>query len=67
MEYVKVAEKLTEPVWLNREGEIVNEDDAFGYKVSHIINRPDVILCMDEVRSNTCQKGDSNVGEEKFI
>ena len=67
MEYAKVAEKLAEAVWMNREGEKVDEDDAFGCKVSHIISRPDMILCMDEVGSNTCQKGDGNVGGEKFI
>ena len=67
MEHAKVAEKLAEPVWMNREGEIVDEYDAFGCKVTHRIDRPDMILCMDEVGCNTCQKGDGNVGGEKLI
>jgi len=67
MIYAKVAQLLPEPVWMNKEGDAVTEDDAFGCKVSHKISHPDMILCMDEVGSDTSQKGDGAVGGEKFV
>ena len=64
MEDAGVAERLENPVWMNKSGEEVNEDDAFGCKVTHKITRPDMCLVVDEVGGNTNQKGDGNVGGE---
>ena len=68
MEYANVAVRFDTPVLMNRDGDIVeNEEDAFGCRVTHNVTRPDMILCMDEVGSSTCQKGDGAVGGEKYV
>ena len=53
-----VAERLDEPVWMDRDGKICLEDDAFGCKVHHKIVRPDMCICGDEVGGNISMKGD---------
>ena len=40
--HTKVAVKLDHPVWMNRNGEICSESEAFGCKVNHKILRPDL-------------------------
>ena len=57
-----IAEKLTLPVWMNSIGEIVEEEEAFGCKVTHHIICPEYAIVLDEVGGNTNQKGDGNVG-----
>ena len=65
MEYVGVATKLAEPVWMDRTGIIVDhERDVFGCKVIHYMDHPEMVLCMDEVGTNTSQKVDGVVGGE---
>ena len=67
MEYAKVAVKLDTPVWMNKDGETVEEKDSFGCKVTHMILRSDMMLCGDEVGADTSQKGDGAIGGEKFV
>ena len=68
MEYASVAQLFDEPQWMDREGTICqNEELAFGCKVTHNILRSDMILVMDEVGSDTSQKGDGAIGGEKFV
>jgi hypothetical protein len=64
----KVAVRLPEPVWFNREGEIVdNEEDSFGLKSDIHIIHPEYIVFVDETGVNTNQKDDGNLGGERFI
>ena len=63
-----VAIKLDAPVWMNKEGEIVkNEEDAFGCKVSHQITRPEMCIVGDEVGGNISMKGDGHAGGQLFV
>ena len=68
MAYAKVASKFEEPQWMDRDGKVLDrEDTSFGCKVTHNILRPDLILVMDEVGSDTSQKGDGAIGGEKVV
>ena len=62
-----VAVEREEPVLMNRQGNVYEENDAFGYTVTHGINGPDYILVMDEVVGNTSQKGDGHLGGELML
>lgn len=64
-----IAVKLDDKVWLSMNGETVDKDDtsAFGLPTSYKIIRPDKMLFVDEVGSNTSQTKDGNVGGEKFL
>jgi hypothetical protein len=55
MELAGVAVKLPEPIWVNKQQEEVNEENAWGRKVAHLITRPDYIVFVDEVGSNVSQ------------
>ena len=50
--------------WIDIGGNIVQETNVFGCKVTHNIDKPDWVLVMGEVGGNTNQKGDGNVGGE---
>ena len=68
MEYEKIAIPFDQPQWMDREGNILEQEElAFGCKVTHNILRPDMILVMDEVGSDTSQKGDGSIGGEKLV
>ena len=62
-----VAKKRSEPAWMNRDGILVDEKDAFGCKVTHDITDPDMIIVMNEVGRNTSQKGDGHLGGELML
>ena len=63
-----IATKLDTPVWLSKEGKIVElQEDAWGLKTSYLLTRPDKLLFVDEVGSNTSQSKDGNVGGQKFM
>jgi hypothetical protein len=63
-----LAEKLDEPVWMDKEGNIVDkEEDAFGLKMHDQITHPEFCLVGDEVGGNTSQKGDGHVGGKKYV
>lgn len=61
----KVAVKLDEPMWQDREGNKVQEGDAFGCKVTHSIIEPDWCIVGDEVGGNLSMKGDG--GRKKLL
>jgi hypothetical protein len=63
-----IAEKLPEPVWRNESNEIVDaEAKAFGLKTPYNLIRPDKLLFVDEVGSNTSQKKDGHKGGEELL
>ena len=64
---VGVAIEREFPVWMYRNGNIVDEDKEFGCKVTHDIIRPDHIIVMDEVGGNTSQKGYVQIGGELML
>lgn len=64
----KVATKLDVPVWVNEEGQVVDdEQDSCGFKTPIKINRPDMCILFDEVGCNLSQENDGAVGGEKYI
>ena len=42
-----VAEKLPEPAWLDKEGNIVAEGEAYGYKATHQLIHPEMCIVVD--------------------
>lgn len=62
MEEVGIAIHLEESVWMDCEGNVVDEKTFFGCKVTHRITRPEMVICFDELGGNTSQKGDGHVG-----
>ena len=53
---------------LNKEGVVVLEEkDALGLQTKYNLIRPDRLLFVDEVGSNTSQTKDGNVGGELFL
>ena len=67
MEDAGVAKRLPEPVWMDREGEIVGEEHAFGCKVTHRIIHPEMVIVFDELGGNISQKGDGHVGGQLLL
>ena len=74
--YVEVAKEMIEagvakifptPVWMDRDGNIVEEENSYGCMVTHDIVRPECCFALDEVGGNTSQKGDGQVGGEKLV
>ena len=57
MIYCNLAKKLDQPQWQNKNGQGYDEEKAFGCKVTYRVTRPDMILVMDKVGSDTSQKG----------
>ena len=54
-------------VYLNKQGEIVEtKEESFGLPTKYIIHRPDKLVFVDEVGSNTSTTKDGNFGGEKF-
>ena len=63
-----IASKCDTNVKLDRQGEIVEHaEEAFGLPTQYLIQRPDKLLFVDEVGSNTCTTKDGHVGGEKFL
>jgi hypothetical protein len=62
-----LAIKNMEYEWMNKEGEICEENDSFGMKVSIKITHPHLCFCMDEVGSNTSMIKDGHFGGRLFI
>ena len=63
----QIAEYLPEPVWMDADGNEVNEENAFGCKVKVKFTRPDMAICCDEVGCNISQTGDGPEGGTKFV
>jgi hypothetical protein len=52
-----------EPLWRNKKGEVVEEEEkAFGMQSKYELIHPDWLLFVDEVGSNTSQSKDGHVG-----
>ena len=62
-----VAKQLNKPVWMDRMGNICNEEEAFGCKIFYELVRPDMCLCGDEVGGNLSMKGDGHIGGKKLL
>jgi len=62
-----VAVRLPEPIWMDADGNHVEEDDLFGCKVTCDITKPDICVVADEVGRNTSQKDDGNMGGERWL
>jgi hypothetical protein len=67
MEKAGVAEKLSEPMWVDEKQQIVEEENASGQKATHLVMHPKYIVFVDEVGCNTSQEGDGARGGEKKI
>ena len=63
----KIAEYLPEPVWMDKDGKEVSEENAFGCKVRVKYTRPDMAICCDEVGCNISQDGDGHAGGTKYV
>ena len=63
-----IAVEFPNKEWLNKEGVVVLEEkDALGLQTKYNLIRPDRLLFVDEVGSNTSQTKDGNVGGELFL
>jgi len=62
-----VATLLNEPVWMNANSDVVEKEDACGYKVTIDITKPEMCVVSDEIGGNTSQKGDGLVGGELML
>ena len=64
----KVATKFDNPVWMNKEGKIVNdESETYGAKVTIDLHRPDMCVVLDEVGCNLSQEKDGAKGGHWFL
>ena len=63
----QVTTEMSEPVWMDNEGNFVLEKDAHGCKVMHHLAYPEVYIVMYEVDGNIIQKGDGNKCGDKYI
>jgi hypothetical protein len=65
---VGLALRHPEPVWCNKDDNIVNEEHlAVGLKSAFKLIHPDWLIFVDEVGCNTSQTKDGQVGGEKFL
>ena len=67
MEVAGVAKLLGTPQWQDKDGDICDEANAYGCKVTHEITHPEYCVVMDEVGGNINQTGDGDVGTEKYL
>ena len=63
----KVAEKIPEGCWMDKEGNRVSEDDSYGMKVFTRLTHPHCCLAMDETGGDTSMTKDGHAGGEKYI
>ena len=67
MQKAGVAIRLAEPIWVDKEQQETDQENAFGQKATHLLTRPDFVIFVDEVGSNLSQEGDGAVGGERKI
>ena len=68
MKEARIIEALEEPVWMNREGEIVmSAEEALGMKVTHHLKHPKYMLFVDEVGNNTNMKYYGKFGGKRLL
>ena len=64
----KIATKFLSPVWMNKEGKIVeNENELYGCKVSINLHRPYMCIVLDGVGCNLSQENDNANGAQLFV
>ena len=63
----RFAIKLPDPVWVDRDGNVVeDEKDSFGCKTDIKIIKPEMAIMSDEVGRNLSQEGDNANGGERY-
>ena len=62
-----VAVELSPPVWMDREGNVVEAELSYGCQVTIEIKHPECCLGLDELGGNTSQKGDGHIGGQLLI
>lgn len=62
-----VARVLDEPCWIDSNGQVCDEQKAFGCQVTHELCYPDLCFVGDEVGGNLNMKGDGHCGGQKFL
>jgi hypothetical protein len=63
-----IASKVDRKVHVDKSGNIVEfEADSYGLPTQYLMQRPDKVLFVDEVGSNTSTTKDGNIGGEKFL
>ena len=62
-----VARKRDIPVWVDREGNLTNQDSAYGLKSQTELLKPDCCLVFDEVGSSTSMMKDGHMGGKKYV
>ena len=63
-----LAQKLDQPVWMAKAGNIINkEEEAYGLPCTIHITHPELCIVADGVGSNTYQTGDGHVGGHKLV
>ena len=64
----KLASKLLQPCWMNKEGVRVElEKDAYGCKVQTQFNLPQCCLVIDEVGGDLNMMNDGFIGGKKYL
>lgn len=62
-----IAEKLEEGVYMDKDGNEVEKEKAFGLKVNHKLVHPDYFIHVDEFGDNIDMTGDKSKGGERFV
>ncbi len=63
-----MAIKMENPVWLDKENNIVqSKEDAYNRQTKYFTTHPDYLIFVHGVGDNTSQWNDGNAGGEKFI
>jgi hypothetical protein len=64
-----IACKLDKEVFLDKSygGIVEHEEEGFGLKTQYYLERPDKLIFVDEVGSNTSQANNRNMGSEKLL
>ena len=62
-----VAKKRIEPAWMDEKGQVCDESQAYGCKVTHDLIHPDWCLVGDEVGGNISMKGDGHAGGRLYL
>ena len=62
-----VAEKIEVPVFMDKKGNVVSVENAFGRKCTHKLVRPDMCFVFDETGGNTCMKNDGHAGGKRYL
>jgi hypothetical protein len=65
----EIASNLSTAVYLDKQGKIVKtKEEAFGLPTKYLMSRPDKLVFVDKVGSNTSTtKHTSNIGVEKLL